>query len=60
MGRGPEATVRVTDISVSRLHAYIRKSKLGYFYLVDNDSKFGTLVLVRHPTLVNPQCNHEY
>ena len=49
LGRGTEADVRVTDISVSRLHASIFKSPLGHFYLCDNDSKFGTLVQVRTP-----------
>jgi pSer/pThr/pTyr-binding forkhead associated (FHA) protein len=49
MGRGTEADVRVTDISVSRLHASIFKSPLGHFYLCDNDSKFGTLVQIKSP-----------
>lgn len=44
LGRGTEADVRVTDISVSRLHASVFKSTQGHFYLCDNDSKFGTLV----------------
>lgn len=44
IGRGQEANVRVTDISVSRLHASIFKSAYGYFYLCDNKSKFGTLL----------------
>ena len=47
LGRGHDADVRVTDISVSRCHAYIKKSPLGYFYICDNKSKFGTLLLVR-------------
>lgn len=49
MGRGHDADVRVTDISVSRLHALIRKHPKGYFVLEDNHSKFGTLVMVRNP-----------
>lgn len=49
IGRGHDAHVRVTDISVSRLHAVIIKSTMGYYYLTDNDSKFGTLALVRSP-----------
>lgn len=49
IGRGHEAHVRVTDISVSRLHAFLAKSVQGYYYLVDNDSKFGTLSLVKTP-----------
>ena len=44
LGRGQEAHVRVTDISVSRLHAYIFKSTAGFYYLCDNNSKFGTLI----------------
>lgn len=44
IGRGQDADVKVTDISVSRLHASILKSSYGYFYLCDNKSKFGTLL----------------
>jgi pSer/pThr/pTyr-binding forkhead associated (FHA) protein len=36
LGRGHDADVRVTDISVSRCHAVIKKSALGFFYIVDN------------------------
>lgn len=53
MGRGHDADVRVTDISVSRCHAYLKKSQLGFFYICDNNSKFGTLSLVRQPQLIN-------
>ena len=49
IGRGHDAHVRVTDISVSRLHATLIKSSQGYYYLTDNDSKFGTLSLVKTP-----------
>lgn len=54
IGRGHDAHVRVTDISVSRLHAVIIKSTQGYYYLSDNDSKFGTLALVRSPLQMLP------
>ena len=47
LGRGHDIDVRVTDISVSRCHAVIAKSKKGFFYIKDNNSKFGTLLLVR-------------
>ena len=46
MGRGHESEVRVNDISVSRLHAIIKFKENG-FYVQDNNSKFGTLSLVR-------------
>jgi len=46
MGRGHESEVRVNDISVSRCHAIIKYEKDG-FYIQDNMSKFGTLVLVK-------------
>ncbi len=49
IGRGHDAHVRVTDISVSRLHATLVKSAQGYYFLTDNDSKFGTLSLVKTP-----------
>ena len=57
IGRGHDAHVRVTDISVSRLHATLIKSVQGYYFLTDNDSKFGTLSLVKTP-LELPQGSH--
>jgi len=45
-GRGHDSDVRISDISVSRCHAIIKYIN-GQFYLEDNLSKFGTLVLVR-------------
>ena len=44
MGRGHESEVRVCDISVSRCHALV-KYKDGQYFLEDNLSKFGTLVI---------------
>ena len=49
MGRGHDSHIRITDISVSRLHAFIVRGSDGYYYLFDNESKFGTLALVRRP-----------
>ncbi len=49
LGRGHDCDVRITDISVSRLHSYIRKHPNGFFYLEDNNSKFGTLALIKTP-----------
>ena len=46
MGRGHESEVRVNDISVSRCHAIIKNKPEG-FYIEDNKSKFGTLVLLK-------------
>jgi pSer/pThr/pTyr-binding forkhead associated (FHA) protein len=54
IGRGHDAQIRVTDISVSRLHAIFLKHSNGFFYIVDNDSKFGTLALVRTPLQLKP------
>ena len=45
LGRGHEAEVKVTDISVSRLHAQILCQPDGYI-IEDNASKFGTLALI--------------
>jgi predicted component of type VI protein secretion system len=46
LGRGHESDLRINDISVSRCHAKI-KLENGKFMLEDNQSKFGTLVLVK-------------
>lgn len=44
IGRVKESELRVNDISMSRLHCYIKKDNDGSFYIEDNLSKFGTLV----------------
>ena len=46
IGRGHESEVRINDISVSRVHAHLKYREDG-FYLEDNQSKFGTIVLVK-------------
>ena len=45
LGRGHEADVKISDISVSRVHAQITITPKGYL-LEDNSSKFGTLILL--------------
>jgi hypothetical protein len=47
LGRGHESEVRINDISVSRCHAIIKCRKDG-FYIEDNISKFGTIVLLKN------------
>ena len=46
LGRGHESEVRINDISVSRCHAILKYKEDG-FYIEDNNSKFGTIVLVK-------------
>eukprot|EP01016_Furgasonia_blochmanni_P032622 TRINITY_DN3363_c0_g2_i1.p1 TRINITY_DN3363_c0_g2~~TRINITY_DN3363_c0_g2_i1.p1 ORF type:complete len:410 (-),score=67.99 TRINITY_DN3363_c0_g2_i1:132-1361(-) len=48
IGRGHECDLRISDISVSRLHARLHLQK-GKVYLEDKSSKFGTLVQVNQP-----------
>lgn len=50
LGRGHECEIRITDISVSRKHAFI-KTQNNEFYILDNNSKFGTLVREENITL---------
>lgn len=45
-GRGLDQDLRVNDISVSRYHAQI-KFLYDKFLLLDNLSKFGTLVMMK-------------
>lgn len=47
LGRGHQCNIRVSDISVSRLHAEI-KYENGQFIIIDNNSKFGTLVKIKN------------
>jgi predicted component of type VI protein secretion system len=56
LGRGHESDLRINDISVSRCHAKI-KFVDGKFMLEDNQSKFGTLVLVKQRTPLLPGYN---
>ena len=45
LGRGHQCDLRVSDISVSRIHALL-KFEDEKFLIFDNDSKFGTLILL--------------
>ncbi|OMJ90638.1 hypothetical protein SteCoe_6913 [Stentor coeruleus] len=45
IGRGHDTGIRLSDISVSRVHAQISLKSNGFF-LEDNNSKFGTLVKI--------------
>lgn len=49
IGRSHEVDLRITDITVSRFHAFISfNEKKGKFYFEDNNSKFGSLVLLQN------------
>jgi hypothetical protein len=52
MGRGLNVDMRIPEISVSRNHANITYSN-GHFYLQDNASKYGSLVLVQRDFFMN-------
>ena len=50
VGRGHESNIILSDISVSRVHCHMIVENKNVF-LEDNDSKFGTLVLVQTPSI---------
>jgi len=54
LGRAHESDIKVNDISVSRVHAFIH-FKDNKFYLRDNNSKFGTLVNNSEEVLVKKE-----
>ena len=58
VGRSQNNRVKLKDISVSRCHCNIikRKNKL---YIVDKGSKFGSLIYVNNPLVVNSRNNEE-
>lgn len=58
VGRGHDCEIRITDISVSRFHALFKKNSKGDFILEDNNSKFGTLSLIRRPLLLEKPCTN--
>jgi pSer/pThr/pTyr-binding forkhead associated (FHA) protein len=61
VGRGHDCEIRITDISVSRLHAYIKKNpETGEFVTEDNKSKFGTLVLIKKPFMMQPHTTNMF
>ena len=60
VGRDTESEVWVTDISVSRLHAFIKRNEEGGFSLIDNNSKFGTLVLMVMPERIEQEVTQYY
>lgn len=53
IGRGHDTDIRVSDISVSRLHATIEKTEQNELVIKDNNSKFGTLICLQHPLLLS-------
>lgn len=54
LGRGHESDVRIADVSISRWHATISFTDNGNFVIEDHGSKFGTLVSMRRPRVVDP------
>ena len=52
LGRGHDSDIRLPDISVSRNHANIKLTHAGLF-LDDVSSKFGTLVRVKRPIIMD-------
>jgi len=46
LGRGHQCEIKITDVSVSRVHAEIRLTN-EKFYIKDMNSKFGTLIKFR-------------
>ena len=54
LGRGHESEVRINDISVSRCHAIIKYKEDG-FYIEDNNSKFGTIALLKEKLLLEEE-----
>lgn len=48
MGRSVETDMKIADISVSRVHSYIRVAG-DKLILQDNGSKFGSLVKINRP-----------
>ena len=48
LGRGHDCDILMSDISVSRVHCYLVPENINKsLYIEDNDSKFGTLILIQ-------------
>jgi hypothetical protein len=50
VGRGQVCDILLSDVSVSRIHCFLVINGKNV-YIQDNDSKFGTLVLIQTPTI---------
>lgn len=57
LGRGHESDVRIADVSISRWHATVAFTEDGEFLLEDHNSKFGTLVAMRKPKMLDLSAN---
>jgi len=55
LGRGHESDVRIADVSISRWHATVsfQEDSGGHFVIEDHGSKFGTLVSMRRPRIID-------
>ena len=58
LGRSQSNRVKLKDISVSRCHCNIIKRK-NQLYIVDKNSKFGSLIYVNNPLNINMKNNEE-
>ena len=56
VGRSQNNKIKLKDISVSRNHCNFVKKK-NKLYIVDKGSKFGTLIYLNNPLLLNPETN---
>ena len=54
VGRCTDVDIRITDITVSRVHSSLRLISGGKVVLMDDFSKFGTHNLVRKPMMIDP------
>ena len=50
VGRGQVCDILLSDVSVSRIHCFLVINGKNV-YIQDNDSKFGTLILIQSPTI---------
>jgi len=58
IGRGSDCDLRSGDVSVSRCHAFLKYDS-GSFYLEDNESKYGTHVLIKGEYVLKSDFNSE-
>ena len=50
LGRGHDSDVLLSDVSVSRIHCFLSIENKNIF-IEDNNSKFGTLILIQAPSI---------
>lgn len=60
LGRGNDAHVKISDISISRVHAHLKVVKNNEIWIEDAESKFGSLTIHNDIIEMDPKSGNTY